>query len=137
MKKKEHSRGLPARSGERHQRRGKKKENPFLTDRGQWLATERQAEISAIQRSENPPTPTGDYDQFGDWHEGWREQATPRRDARLISLPEGVQVYRDGKLKYYWYDQITDTSRRRLWRVMDRCLQLFNNPNIHIWQGRR
>ena len=137
MKKKEHTGGQPSRSGEMQQRRGRKKENPFMTDRGKWLATERQREIAALHQSENPPIPTGYYDQFGDWHESWREQATPRRDARLISLPEGVQVYRDGKIRYYWYDQITDTSRRRLWGVMDQCLQLASDPNIHIWQGRR
>jgi len=59
-----------------------------------------------------------------------------RRDARLISLPEGVQVYRDGKIRYYWYNQINDSSRRRLWSVMDQCLQLVSNPNIHIYDKR-
>lgn len=55
-------------------------------------------------------------------------------DARLLSLPEGVQVMRDSKIRYYWYNQITDTSRRRLWRLMDRCSQLASNPDVHIWQ---
>jgi hypothetical protein len=64
-------------------------------------------------------------------------QASTRGDARLLSLPEGVQVLRDEKIRYYWYNQITDTSRRRLWNLMDRCLQLVSNPDFHIWQGRR
>lgn len=60
------------------------------------------------------------------------ESQTPiRRDAGLISLPEGIQVYRDGRIRYYWYNQITDQSRHRLWRLMDQCLQLASNPNIH------
>jgi hypothetical protein len=57
-------------------------------------------------------------------------------DARLLSLPEGVQVMRDNKIRYYWYNQITDTSRRRLWRLMDSCSQLASNPDMHIWQRR-
>ena len=62
------------------------------------------------------------------------EAQAARRYARLISLPEGVQVMSDGKIRYYWYNQITDTSRRRLWRLMDQCPQLASNTAIHIWR---
>lgn len=58
-------------------------------------------------------------------------------DARLISLPEGVQVMRDGQIRYHWYNQITDSSRHRLWGLMDRSHQLASNPDIHIWKDRR
>ncbi len=58
-------------------------------------------------------------------------------DARLISLPEGVQVMRDNKIRYHWYNRITGTSRRRLWGLMDNCLRLASNPDIHIWKDQR
>ena len=54
---------------------------------------------------------------------------------QLLSLPEGVQVSRNGSTKYYRYDQITDASRRRLWNVMDKCRQRVSNPDIHLWRG--
>src|SRR5260370_40373920 len=93
MKKKEHTGGQPSRSGEMQQRRGRKKENPFMTDRGKWLATERQREIAALHQSENPPIPTGYYDKFGDWHEGWFEypQYAKDVDRRLAALREGKE----------------------------------------------
>jgi hypothetical protein len=91
MKKKEHSRSLTARSGEMQQRRGRKKDHPFMTDRGQWLATEREAEIAAIHHSETPSPPLGYYDQFGDWHMGWFEYPQYAIDVerRLRALREG------------------------------------------------
>ncbi len=64
------------------------------------------------------------------------EQKAQRYYVQLVSLPEGVQVTRNGKVKYYWYDQITDVSRLRLWNVLDQCKQLVSNPDIHIWRRR-
>ncbi len=72
-----------------------------------------------------------------DFSRGTTTEIIHDHDARLISLPEGVQVMRDNTIHYHWYNQITDTSRQRLWRVMDNCLQLASNPNIHIWRGHR
>jgi len=66
-----------------------------------------------------------------------REGQPARYDARLLSLPEGVQVMREGKIRYHWYNHITDTSRHRLWRLMDRCLQQASNTDMHIWIDRR
>src|SRR6266567_621144 len=66
-----------------------------------------------------------------------RTKTPPRRDAYLLSLPEGIQVQREGTIRYYWYNTITDTSRRRLWNLMDQCLQVVSNPDKHIWQARR
>ncbi len=72
-----------------------------------------------------------------DFSQGTTTGIIHNHDARLISLPEGVQIMRDNNIRYHWYNQITDTSRRRLWRLMDQCLQLVSNPNIHIWHSQR
>lgn len=58
-------------------------------------------------------------------------------DARLLSLPEGVQVMRDGRIRYHWYNQMSLASIDRLWGLMDRSLQLASEPNTYIWKGQR
>ena len=72
-----------------------------------------------------------------DFSQGTTTEIIHDHDAQRISLPEGVQVMRDNTIRYHWYNQITDTSRQRLWRVMDQCPQLASDPAIHLWRGQR
>jgi hypothetical protein len=61
-----------------------------------------------------------------------------KNDARLVLLPVGVQILRDNDIRYHFYSRITDSSRKRLWQIMQtECLQLATNKHTYMWKSRR
>lgn len=51
----------------------------------------------------------------------------------LISQPDAVIIMRTGWTRTYHYATMTDTSRRRLWALMDKMPQMVGAPHKYIW----
>jgi hypothetical protein len=58
-------------------------------------------------------------------------------DARLIGLPDGVQVMRNGRIRYWYYNRISRESQIRLWMLMNRGSQLAGYSTVYIWQAKQ
>jgi hypothetical protein len=64
-------------------------------------------------------------------------------DARIAFVPGGIQVLRNGRVRYYWYRELSGESFRRLLDFIDRgCYQKqavneLAGKHVFFWSSRR